>query len=323
MRLSRIAIAAALALVICCCRRTEFRTASGAAWATTYHITYCADSDLSDSVVAEMRRVELSLSMFDPQSTISKINRGQSCEVDSMFAEVFRTAKQVHSLSHGAFDPTVAPLVNLWGFGRKGRNTPTPDSITVAHTLNRVGFDKCRLEGSHLLRENDSTELDFSAIAKGYGVDCVARMLRRNGAKDYMVEIGGEVVAAGLNPRRKPWRIQIDAPSSAAPGDSALRVIELTDQAVATSGNYRNYRRTADGSTFGHTINPTTGYPVATTTLSATIIAPTCILADALATASMALPADSIAAMISKIPNTQAIIVVASPEGSYEVNTFD
>ncbi len=291
------------------CSHSEWRHTAGAAWGTTYHITYNSDKDLADSVVAEMRLVELSLSTFDQASTIAKINSGQTDSVDELFTEVFTIAKEVYNISNGAFDPTVGPLTNLWGFGHK-KVTQTPDSLLIENTLESVGFDQCHINNGIIVRKNPNTEFDFAAIAKGYGVDRVAQMLKRNGTSDFMVEIGGEVITSGNNPTGKKWRIQIDAPSSNTPGDSALQVISLTDQAVATSGNYRNYRLHANGVKYGHTINPKTGYPSTIPTLSVTVIARSCILADALATACMAMHPDSAISMIQKYPETQAIIVI-------------
>lgn len=152
-------------------------------------------------------------------------------------------------------------------------------------------------------------EFDFSAVAKGYGVDRVAAMLERNGVRDYMVEIGGEVRTAGRNPSGQVWRIAIESPASAMPGDSAMRVIELDNAAVATSGNYRNFRELSADSVIGHTINPLTGYPEARQTVSATVIAPDCALADALATACMLLPPDSAMALRDSLPGVRIILL--------------
>ena len=261
--------------------------------------------------------------MFNPQSTVSKINRGESRQVDKMFTDVFNLANDVYKLSGGTFDPTVAPLVNLWGFGHKSEPT-NPDSTDVKYALAAVGMSKCRICDNELLRDDDRLEFDFSAIAKGYGVDCVAAMLHRNGATNYMVEIGGEIAVRGKNPIGRPWRIQIDAPTSNIPGDSALRTIELIDCAIATSGNYRNYRHNADGSTYGHTINPCTGYPVKTSTLSATVIAPTCVMADALATACMAMKSGDAISMIEKINNVDVILAISDSIGGFStISTLD
>lgn len=290
-----------------CGSDASYRRAEGAGWGTTYHIVYRCDRDLSDSVVAEMKRVEQSLSMFDPGSTVSRVNRFETDTVDSYFIAVWNISARVNRMSYGMFDPTVAPLTDLWGFGRDGRETPVPDSAAVAGCLARVGFGRCSLK-DNMLQRPDSMEFDFSAVAKGFGVDCVAAMLRRNNCTDYMVEIGGEVSVSGLNPSGKLWRIQIDSPSASMPGDEALGVLELTDCAMATSGNYRNNRSVAPDSVIGHTICPLTGYPRARSVLSATVVAPTCGIADALATACMLLDTVEIRSMINSFPSTSALL---------------
>ncbi len=306
------ALFAVVALLSSCTEsRKEFRKTSGAGWGTVYHVTYKADRNLADSVVAEMRRVEQSLSMFDPSSLVSRINRGETDSLDRMLMSVMSTSMRVCRASGGAFDPTVAPLVELWGFGREQVDdgfSPSGQSIVAA--LEKVGLGKCRIENGRIVKGHPSMEFDFSAVAKGFGVDCVAAMLRRNGCEDYMVEIGGEVSLSGVNPRGLPWRIQIDSPASSLPGDSAMRILTLTNCAVATSGDYRRRRVIDGGKVIGHSINPVTGYPAASRTLSATVVAPACALADALATALMVMPADSAETLLKKFPAVKAIIAL-------------
>lgn len=296
----------------------EFYKNSGVAWGTAYNITYAGNCDLHDSVTAVMRRVELSLSMFDESSVVSMVNRGETTVVDSMFSDVLSCSRWVNSISGGVFDPTVAPLVDLWGFGRQG-TTNTPDSAAVARALERVGISRCSVANGKVVAPED-TEFDFSAVAKGYGVDCVAAMLQRNGCEDYMVEIGGEIAVAGRNPQGQPWRIQIDAPVvSDRLTHQRLTVIELTAGGMATSGNYRNYRELADGRRVGHTISPLTGYPAVTTTLSATVRAADCMTADALATACMAMPQSQALEMIESLDGVEALLVVGDDGGEYKL----
>lgn len=303
------------AAVLSGCDRTEYRRTAGAAWGTMYHITYRSDRDLADSVVAEMRRVELSLSAFEPASTISRVNRGETNYVDSMFAEVFAASRLVARVSEGAFDPTVAPLVNMWGFGyRKGEDEPPAQTI-VDEARAKVGILDCSLDGLTLIKKHPDTEFDFSAVAKGYGVDRVAAMLRRNGVADYMVEIGGEVAAAGLNSRGTPWRIAVEAPSDNE-ATNPVTTVELRDCAIATSGNYRNYRELTPDSIIGHTIDPRSGYPAISSTLSATVEAPSCMLADALATACMVLSPQQALALADSIHGVRIMLVTCAPDKS-------
>ncbi|MDO4319518.1 MAG: FAD:protein FMN transferase [Bacteroidales bacterium] len=308
------------AAVLYGCGQSQYRRTAGAVWGTTYHITYKSDRNLDDSVVAEMRRVELSLSAFDATSTVSRINRGETDSVDRMFAEVFELSQRVNRLSGGAFDPTVAPLVNLWGFGYRDNGGLLPSSEAMSEALRAVGIARCSIDGMRVVRADSATEFDFSAVAKGYGVDRVADVLRRNGCTDYMIEIGGEVATTGVNPRGEVWRIAIDAPLSGNPGDSTIQVIELDNAAVATSGNYRNYINISADSVIGHTIDPRTGYPAARSTLSATVIAPTCALADALATACMVADRETAIAMADSMADVRIILVSRDSQGEWVVS---
>ncbi len=303
-----------ITLLLTSCVKSNYKQCEGAVWGTTYHITYKSDRNLDDSIIAEMRKVELSLSMFDSCSTVSRINRRESDKADVMLLQILKLSSLVHKASRGAFDPTVAPLVDLWGFGRKGRETALPDSAAVAHVMQRVGFDKVTIDCNSITMP-EGMELDFSAIAKGFGVDCVAAMLARNGCKDYMVEIGGEVSVSGKNPTGADWHIMIQDPTSGLIADDrAVNVLELTNCAVATSGNYRNYRNITTDSVVGHTIDPLTGYPKATSVVSVTVIAPTCALADALATSVMVADTSGVTKLIKSFPCTRAIIYVKDGE---------
>ncbi len=316
-----------LILIFASCK-DDFVINDGSVWATGYHIVYRSDADLHDSVRVELERVEMSLSMFKDESTVSRINSNSTTLSDPMFRELFESARPVYSLSDGAFDPTVGPLVELWGFGRN-RNPRIPSGDEIADALEAVGFGDCHIDSmGAVVKKSPATVFDFSAIAKGFGVDMVARMLERNGCRDYMVEIGGEICVSGLNAKGRPWRIQIDAPVPAdTPADlhRRLTVKELGPEpvAIATSGNYRNFRTDSLGQVIGHTMNPKTGYPVATATLSATVLARECVLADALATACMAMEADSALAMLSRCPGVEGLLVLSDGNGGYVLRMND
>ena len=307
-------IIVALALTLAGCNRSEsYLTCEGGVWNTTYRITYMADRDLRDTILNAMKSVELSLSPFAEGSLISAVNRGDtSARADRHLRHVFEASLEINRLSHGAFDPTVAPLINLWGFGdRSGSGDPSAESIDSL--LSTVGIGECSLDNQgRIIRKSDLTEFNFSAITKGYGCDMVGEALRRNGVENYLVEIGGEIAASGKSPRGKAWRIMIDAPveNDSTIVHSSMAVIGITDCGVATSGNYRNYRQTAAGKVW-HTISPVTGRPAPTDLLSATVIAPSCMMADALATSCMAMSAREALSMISSIPEVQALLVTA------------
>ena len=298
--------------------RPTFRTQQGKIFGTLYTVTYEHNADLQTEIVAAMQAVDNSLSPFNKQSIITAINNNDSTETDSLFSEVFHTAKQIYAESHGAFDPTVAPLVNAWGFGFK-RGTDVC-STTIDSLCQLVGFDRIVLDGKQVSKADERMQLDFSAIAKGFGSDCVARVLDSHGIKNYMVEIGGEVVVKGHNKNGNPWGIGITKPvdDSLSVSQELQTVLRLTDCAIATSGNYRNFYY-KDGVKYAHTIDPRTGYPVQHSLLSATVIADNCMRADALATAFMVLGADSAMAYCNRHPEIKGYFIVAADSGRYEI----
>lgn len=268
------------------CTRPSYRYEEGMAWNTLYHITYESSVDLSDSIISVFESIDSSLSPFNPLSVVSAINVNTSDSVDGHFKAVYEESRKIHSITGGAFDPTLAPVIRAWGFGQG--HSVSRDTIRLDSLLRFVGLDKTGLDGSRLIKRDPRIEFNFSALAKGYGVDCVADMLLRNGVDNFLVEIGGEIRAAGKNPRGEFWHIGIDRPSpDSAPGET-MAYITVADGAVATSGNYRNFHET-EGRRFGHTVSPSTGRPVDTDILSATVLSASCMEADALATSCMVL----------------------------------
>lgn len=307
-----------LPLATGCGPRREYRQVQGGVWNTTYNIIYKSDRDLNDSVIAVMRQVELSLSPFCDSSLISRINRGENLQADSLLRRIFTASQEVNRRSGGVFDPTVAPLVNLWGFGyRNSGIEPTQDMIDSVMT--HVGIADCSLDPSgRILKKSPLTEFNFSAITKGYGCDLVGEMLLRNGCSDYMVEIGGEIALAGKNRRGDDWHIMVDAPidSDTAIVHDRMALIAVTNAGVATSGNYRNFRTGADGKRAWHTISTRTGRPAETDLLSVTIIAPNAMLADAYATACMAMNCSEAMTMLSEIKGVEGLLVTLNPADS-------
>lgn len=301
----------------------NYRKLQGGVWNTTYNISYASDADLTDSVIAVMKQVELSLSPFNDSSLISRINRGEPCEVDSLIARIFLASQEVNRASFGRFDPTVAPLINLWGFGYRNSGVE-PTQAMIDSVMQSVGIADCRLDSlNRIQRKTPMTEFNFSAITKGYGCDLIGEMFRRNGCHDFMVEIGGEIAMSGRNPRGEDWHIMVDAPleNDTAVVHSRMAVLAVTDCGVATSGNYRNYKQTASGRVW-HTISTVDGRPAHTDLLAATVVGPTAMLADAFATACMALPSDSASMMIENIPDVEALFVTLNPvDSSFVITT--
>ena len=291
----------------------------GMVFGTMYNITYQHGDNLKKEIEEALHQVDLSLSPFNEQSVISHINNNSDMKTDEMFREVFELSKRVSAATDGAFDITVAPLVNAWGFGFK--NGSMPNANAVDSLLKLVGYDKVNINQQGFLTKTDPrVMLDCCAVAKGYGCDVVARLLRSHDVDNFMIEIGGEVVVRGQNERRQSWRIGVSKPI-----DDSLRVsteqqaiLSITDRAMATSGNYRNFYY-KDGQKYAHTIDPHTGYPVSHTLLSATVLAHDCATADAYATAFMVMGADRAKQLLSTHDELQAYLISAAPDGSYEV----
>lgn len=271
-----------------CGGKNEYKIFDGMVWNTTFHIVYEGEKEMNDSIMFILGDVEKSVSFFNDSSIVSKVNRNKEYKVDDHFKNVYEMSRDINKRTKGMFDPSLGPLIEAWGFGRG--HEPTADTLRIDSLLAIVGIDKTRLEGNKLIKENENTLFNFSALAKGYGVDCVADMFIRNGIQNFLIEIGGEIRCLGHNPRGENWSISIDSP---AEGDmnlehTAITTIRLKEGGVATSGNYRNFHQTAGGR-YGHTISPVSGRPIKTDVLSATVIAGTTMLADALATSCMAL----------------------------------
>ncbi len=256
-------------------------------WNTIYHITYQGGESLIDSVMVVLNDVGKSLNVFDKTSLVSKVNESDSISVDRHFIDVYNTSRLMNAVSEGMFDPTLSPLITAWGFG-PGHKV-SADTIAVDSILTFTGIGKTRLEGNIIIKEDPRVQFNFSAVAKGYGCDKVAEMLRRNDVENYLVEIGGEIAVGGVSPSGGSWTISIDRPveSNTEIVHDSNAVISVTDCGIATSGNYRNYHKEGER-ILGHTISPKTGRPVQTDVISATVIAPSCMEADAAATACMA-----------------------------------
>lgn len=295
---------------------SQLRTAQGGIFGTTYHVKYESPQPLDAEILAELQRVDASLSVFNPQSVISQINDGRRQRVDAMLYEVLQKARQVSEATGGAFDITVMPLVNAWGFGFKHGKLPVPDR-KVDSLRAFVGYQRLTLTADSVLCKEDArVSIDCGAIAKGYGVDRVARLLRDHGVRNFMVEIGGEVVTKGRNPQTgNPWQIGVSRPDETQQGGGEVQtVLSLENAALATSGNYHNFY-IRDGKKYAHTIDPRTGRPVQHSLLSATVMANDCATADAYATAFMVLGLDSAMQVVRQTKGLKAYFIYADEQG--------
>lgn len=303
-------------------KQAPYQTDQGLVFGTMYKITYQSKKNLKTEIEAELQKVDLSLSPFNKQSVITHINNNTDMQTDSLFDYVFRLARQVSEETHGAFDITVAPLVNAWGFGFKNAAQVNPQTIDSLRQF--VGFKKIKLENGKIVKSDPRTMLDCSAIAKGFGVDCVARLFDRKGIRNYMIDIGGELVMKGENAKMEPWRIGINKPidDSLSVNQELQTVLQISNVGLATSGNYRNFYY-KDGKKYAHTIDPRTGYPIQHNILSATVVATNCATADAYATAFMVLGLDSAKAICHAHPELDAYFIYSKENGKTDIYYTD
>ena len=317
-------IAAVLLLLLPDEPQKQYFRNQGNVFGTYYNIRYEGTEDLHEAIKQRLDEFDHSLSMFNPNSVISKINRNDSVVTDSLFERMYQEAYVISELSNGAFDITVAPLVNAWGFGtsRREGEKAKGDEAMVDSIKAYVGYEKICLNSHHLEKDDERITLDASAIAKGYACDIVTNLLREQGCENLLVDIGGEVVLKGTNDKGKSWRVGITRPTIDATGveKELQEVIESTDMCMATSGNYLQYYY-VDGQRRSHTIDPRTGYPVDHSLLSATVKASSCMRADALATACMVLGAEDALAMIERSQDAACYLIVAKGDSLHVITS--
>ena len=297
---------------------TPYQHDRGMVFGTVYHITYQSSKSLQKDIEAELAKVDASLSPFNERSIITAVNENRDTVVNKMFSDVFALAMKISDSTNGAFDITVAPLVNAWGFGFKGGAMPTRHQVDSLKAL--VGYHKVSLTNGRVSKTDPRIMLDCSSIAKGYGCDVVAKFLSAKGIDNYMVEIGGEIVTRGISEKRLPWKIGVTKPTddSLNVNQEIQTIINVTDKAMATSGNYRNFYY-KNGRKYAHTIDPSTGYPVQHNILSSTVIADDCATADAYATAFMVMGLDKAKSILSRHPELMAYFILASDDGTNKV----
>ena len=315
----------AVVLLLSSCNNAEqnYFANSGEAHGTFYNIQYQYTHDIQDDIETQTRIVDTSLSTYVPTSIISQINQDkENVVLDSLFVRVFNCGKTVYEKTNGAFDMTVTPIVNAWGFGFT--DSTHVDSTIIDSLLQYVGFNMINIENKHIVKTKKGIMLDGSAIAKGFSIDYVSEYLESLGVKNYLVEIGGEVRTKGVNKHGKIWTVGIDQPifDESAANRELQEIISLKNTSIATSGNYRQFYIRNDVM-YSHTINPKTGYPVEHSILSASVIAPNCMTADAYATAFMVLGVEK-AFNIAKADSTlETYLIYQNTEGGISVKMTD
>lgn len=313
-----------LFIASCSTQNNNYISFGGFTQGTTYNISYeSLDSiNYQNQIETILANFDTSLSTYNSKSLITKINNNELNKTDFFLQTVLNKSEEVYCKTDGAFDITVAPLVNAWGFGFKKKEEIT--NAKIDSILEIVGFDKLCIKDSTIIKKDSRVTIDVNAIAQGYSVDVVADFLEKQGIVNYLVEIGGEVKTKGINKKGKAWRIGIDKPfdNNNIPGQELQAIIELTNKSLATSGNYRKFYE-RNGVKYSHTINPKTGYPVTHTLLSATVITNECITADAYATAFMVMGLEKAIQLVENLPCIEAYFIYSDESGNYQVKATE
>ena len=307
-------------ILFSCTRPAKYFYNEGYIYGTNYHFVYESPEgkDFHGEIKQKLNVYNKIFSTFDSTSVISKINYNLPVKPDPLFLECFTRSMEIAEITDGAFDITAGPMVNAWGFGPEAKRKMTQEIVNSLKEI--TGYQKIQLQNNRIVKENPNMKLDMSAVAKGYTCDLLAGFLAEKGCENYMVEIGGEVVAKGKNEKGRIWTIGISKPDETAffaTNDIQAKVL-LPDNALATSGNYRNFY-VEDGKKYAHTIDPKSGYPVQHSLLSATVLAGNCMDADAFATAFMVLGLEKSIEIAAEIPELQVYFIYAGDDGATQV----
>jgi len=296
-------------------RDPEMVTIRGLVFGTYYTIIYYDDDgrNYQEPIDSLFREFNQSLSFYDKNSLLSRINRNEETEVDDYFAVVFERSQEVAKETDGAFDATVFPLVDTWGFGFSDRSDIAAEKVDSI--LDFVGHEKVWLDDGHIRKADERVQLDFNAIAKGYAADLVGELLESKGVTSYLVELGGDLAAGAEKPDGSLWRIGLEIPAKAADAPQEWEYyVEISNQGLATSGDYRRYYEDEDGLRYSHTIDPSTGFPVDHHLMSVSVFAPDGMSADAYATAFMVMGLDQAKDFVENREDLEAYFVYATEE---------
>ena len=328
LRLKSIVICIVFLFLLCLpqgCNARKEVVFTGRTMGTTYHIKVVASyfkgtSGLQKKIDARLKAINQSMSTYIHDSEISRFNRSTITDkpfrVSDDFFRVFKVAQHLYTLTNGAWDGTIKPLVDIWGFGSGEQEDSLPDAAAIGSTLKTVGFHQIdSFDQGSVQKKHPSVTLDFASIAKGYAVDQIALLLISNKIDNFIVEIGGEVFASGVRQDGKKWRVGVNVPDKEASLQDLYSVVQLSNLAMATSGDYRNFIE-RDGVTYSHIIDPRTGYPLQNGVAGVTILAADCTLADGLATAIVVMGMEQGIALIEKLPGVEGLVIVRDPDGT-------
>jgi thiamine biosynthesis lipoprotein len=305
--MKQLAIFITLILFISCKKEAKNIKSSGSVFGTSYSIISDSEIDYQPQFDSLFHVINKSMSTYQPDSYISKLNRNEANIVDAHFITVFEASKKIYELTEGVFDPTIGALVNAWDFGPGGKITNL-DSLKIDSLMLSVGLDKVKLIGNKVTKPQ-GTFIDFNAIAKGYGVDVIGEFLESKKVENYLVEIGGEIRSRGKNvEKNSPWKIGIETPNFNGE-QSILKAIEVHNEAMATSGTYRKFKVDSLGNRYAHIIDAKIGYPSKTNLLSISVIAKDCMTADAYATAFKAMGIEKIKTFLQKHPELKVFLI--------------
>lgn len=296
----------------------------GFIYGTMYHVVYESPNgkDFQEEITQKLNDYNQLFSTYDPSSTISGINNNERIKPEPLFLECYNRSMEISEITNGAFDITAGPMVNAWGFGPEDKKKMTREIVDSLKAI--TGYRKVRLEDGQIIKENPNMKLDMSAIAKGFTCDLLSDFLAGKGCVNYLVEIGGEVVAKGKNEKGRVWTIGISKPDETAffASKDLQAKVQLPDNALATSGNYRNFYE-EDGKRYAHTIDPKTGYPVQHSLLSTTVLADNCMTADAYATAFMVLGLEKSIEIAARHPEIKVYFIYAGEDGENQIYMSD
>lgn len=317
--MKRISYLLILLLIFSCQQEPKNTKMSGEVFGTTYGIQYFSERDENfqkpfDSL---FHIINISMSTYQTDSDISKVNRNEAFDVDDHFKKVFNTSKEIYKATDGFFDPTIGIMVNGWDFGPEGK-VMVLDSLKVHDLMLSVGLGKVSLENNKIIKQDPNTFIDFNAIAKGYGVDVIAEYLESQDIMDYIVEIGGEIRCKGQNAeKKKPWKVGVELPHFDSE-QSILNAVSLYDESMATSGTYRKFKTDSLGNRYSHIIDPKTGYPSKTNLLSISVIAKDCMTADAYATAFKAMGIAKVKTFLNSHSEIKAFLIFENEQNQIE-----